>query len=67
GGMVGAFMGGIGYVVIGVFIKWVGRGWVMKVVGGVVVGGVIMVMGVGVGGRGVKMGMYVDGNGSELV
>ena len=58
--MVGAFMAGVAYALIALFIKWLGTGWLMKLLPPVVVGPVIMVIGLGLAGTAVNMAMYVD-------
>lgn len=65
--MVGAFMAGVAYALIALFIKWLGTGWLMKLLPPVVVGPVIMVIGLGLAGTAVNMAMYVDPNAKELV
>ncbi|MEK5335784.1 solute carrier family 23 protein [Bacillus sp. FSL M8-0166] len=65
--MVGAFMAGVAYALIALFIKWLGTGWLMKLLPPVVVGPVIMVIGLGLAGTAVNMAMYVDPNATELV
>ncbi|MGE6631326.1 solute carrier family 23 protein [Bacillus sp. NPDC077027] len=65
--MVGAFMAGVAYALIALFIKWLGTGWLMRLLPPVVVGPVIIVIGLGLAGTAVNMAMYADSNATELV
>ena len=56
--LVALFASGVMYIVIGIFIKLSGTGWLMHLLPPVVVGPVIMVIGLSLAPTAVNMAMY---------
>ncbi|WP_407702992.1 solute carrier family 23 protein [Virgibacillus tibetensis] len=61
GAMVGAFLAGIVYGLVAVFIKILGLGWLMRILPPIVVGPVIIVIGLGLASTAIDMAMYIPG------
>lgn len=59
GAMVGAFLAGVVYGIVALFIKAVGVSWLMKILPPIVVGPVIMVIGLSLAGSAVQQAMYI--------
>lgn len=65
--MIGAFMAGIVYGLIALFIQRLGTGWLMKLLPPIVIGPVIIVIGLGLASTAVNMAMYENPNTETLV
>lgn len=59
------FFTGVVYVIIGIIIKFVGIGWLMKLLPTVVIGPVIMVIGLGLAPVAINMAMYTNPDAQE--
>ncbi|TFB23276.1 uracil permease [Filobacillus milosensis] len=62
GAMVGAFLVGVVYGIVALFIKLAGVNWLLNILPPVVVGPVIMVIGLGLAPTAIDMAMNKDGN-----